>query len=390
MKNKRLIFVLLSSLFVFFMFGFYGSRLVYFYRTDHKRSKSSGVDTIISHIIKNEKKLLNDNNNYYYQKNTKSNYVYYSGLMYRILYLKENSIVLINDENVTNLKYGSNDDINNWLEDVYLNNLNQIYLKNKKIKLLDKNLFAKIGGKDSYIKGDDFWAKDGLIISDKGIEKTDNYNLFLGVRPIIELNNFKYVSGEGTKKDPYLVEKRIVNTLDDLYVGDYIKYNNETMRVIEKNDKCIKVLANKLNEKFLFSYHTNKYGTNYKSDLGSDLNTWYLDKFNKNDIIETDYYIGEYNNSYKDTLSEKVTIRIGLLKIGDYFISSIPNSFTLTKKDELVYSINKDGLLHQSKIDEELDVYPVIPLNKNLKISTGNGYKNNPYVVGDEGGKKEN
>ena len=92
---------------------------------------------------------------------------------------------------------------------------------------------------------------------------------------------------------------------------------------------------------------------------------------------------------YKDTLSEKVTIHIGLLKIGDYFISSIPNSLTLTRKDDLIYSINKDGLLHQSKIDEELDVYPVIPLNKSLKINAGNGYKDNPYVVGDEVGKKE-
>ena len=72
-----------------------------------------------------------------------------------------------------------------------------------------------------------------------------------------------------------------------------------------------------------------------------------------------------------------------MLKIGDYFISSIPNSFIITKKDYSIYSITKDNQLYQEKVTTKLDIYPVFTLNKNLNIKNGNGYKNNPYIVGE-------
>ena len=380
MRDKGKIIVLISCLFLSFMLGLYGSRLLYFYKTEHKKSKKA--TNIIEHI------KGDSNNNIYFKRNSKNNYVYFSGLMYRILYVTEDSVVMITDESITSLKYGTsssyeNSDLKKWLEDVYLSNLDEAYLKTKEIKLLDKITYSKIGGKKSFVVSDDFWTKDGLVITDKGkLEKTDNYNDLLRVKPVIELKNFKVI-GEGTKEEPYLVEQKEVNSLQNVYVGEYIKYNNMDLRVIEKNEYGIKVLAPKLKEKHIFSPTRNVYNTVYWNDIGYYLNTTYINKLNKNDLIESRFYIGEYTDSYKTTYRENGNAYIGLLKIGDYFVNDVPNSFLLTKNENNVYAVSSDKLIHQVEVDQELNIYPVFTLNKNLNIKSGNGYKKNPYIVGD-------
>ena len=74
---------------------------------------------------------------------------------------------------------------------------------------------------------------------------------------------------------------------------------------------------------------------------------------------------------------------IGLLKIGDYFINSIPNSYLITPSNNEIYIINNKKMLYINKINEKLDIYPVFTLNNELTIKSGSGYKNNPYIIGD-------
>ena len=390
----RKIFVLISIIFISFMIGFYGTRLIYYYKQENRKDNKSY--TLIKYITK-EENLLNstivkDKNNYYFHKKTENNYLYYSGLMYRILYLNDKSIYAITEEVVTNLKYGQDEnydssDIKEWLNNVYKKNLNQEYIKN--ITLLDKDTFYKIGEEKSYVIGNDFWVLDknkALVVDENGnLTKTNNYSDFLGVKPVVEIDGTKdYITGDGTKENPYLLENKSNNTLNDIYVGEYIKYKNIDLRVIEKNNDGIKVLSlNKLDEKYSFSNYTNKYQLKYKSDLGYYLNNTYIKNLNKKDLIQTNWYIGEYKTTYKETEDKYINTYIGLLKIGDYFINSIPNSYLITPNNKDIYIINDKKTLYTNKTNEKLDIFPVFTLNKNLIIKSGSGYKNNPYIVGD-------
>lgn len=390
----RKIFVSISIIFLSFMIGFYGTRLFYYYKEETKNDKKTY--TLIEYITKEDNllnnKLLKEKNNYYFYKDTNNNYLYYSGLMYRILYLNDKSIYAISEENITNLKYGIDEnydssDVKKWLNDIYKTNLNQENLKN--ITLLDKDTFNKIGGKESYVVNDDFWVLDknkALVIDSNGnLTKTNNYSDFLGIKPVIELNGtINYITGDGTKENPYLIENKKINKLKDLYVGEYIKYNNVNLRIIEKNENGIKVLSlDKLNEKHIFSNYTNVYSLRYRNDLAYYLNNTYINKLNKKDLIKTTWYIGEYNLSYKDVESKNQNMYIGLLKIGDYFINSIPNSYLITPSNNEIYIINNKKMLYINKINEKLDIYPVFTLNNELTIKSGSGYKNNPYIIGD-------
>lgn len=379
MKKDKII-IILSCLFLGFMLGLYGSRLFYFYNLENK--KETKATTIVDYIKNDSKSRV------YYKNKEKNNYVYFSGLMYRILYADKGSIALITDEPVTLLKYGetsnyNSSDIKKWLEDIFLNNLNKEYLSENKVTLLDRNTYLKIGGKKSFVVKDDFWLKDGLIVTEKGeLNKTDDTLKFLNVKPVIKLKNFT-INGEGTKENPYLVETKKASNLKEAYVGQYIKYNNMLLRIIDKGNNGLTVVAPKLDEKHIFSEKRNGYNKTYLKDIGYYLNTKFINKLNKKDLLYSNYYIGSYETSYKDTYKENVYAYIGLIKVGDYFIGDLKESYTLTKKDDIIYVVDKNGMLYQDETNKKLNIYPVFDI-KNLDISGGNGYKKNPYIVGEK------
>ena len=395
----RKIFVSISILFLSFMVGFYGSRLVYYYKTENK--KDTKDYTLIEYLTTGENliknNLMEDDNKYYFYKNTKNNYIYYSGLMYRILYIDKDTLYVITDECITNLKYGetgtySDSEIKKWLEEVYLNNLDKTYLKNNEVKLLDRETYGKIGEKESFVINKDFWVLDNdeaLVITEDGsLTKTSNYKDFLGVKPVIQLKgNTKYIKGDGSINNPYILDNKTINTTNDLYVGNYLKYKNIDLRVIEKNKDGIKVVTlNPIEGKHIFSNVSNLYKTNYKKDIGYYLNNEYIKLLAKNDLVNTKWYIGNYELEYKDTSNKNINSYVGLLKIGDYFITEKTNSYLITpdiNDTNMIYTINDKNALYLQSINEELNIYPSFTLKNNLNVISGNGLKNNPYIIGD-------
>ena len=373
------IFIIISAIFLSFMVGFYGSRMIYYYKNESKMIKNA--NTIIEYLKVNNN-LTNYHNKYYFRLNAKNNYLLLDGITYRILYV-DSKVYAISDSNVTKLRYGmdssyESSDINTWLNDVYLNNINKNYVN--KVSLLDKETYSLIGKEKSYVTNSVFWLEDGLIVTKDGtLAKPSNYQDFLGVKPVIELNDFKYVSGDGTKKNPYIVNNRKRTNLSDLYAGEYIKYKGLLLRIIENNDNGTKVLSEKV-KNVKYSTTNCEYET---SDIKHFLNTNYIRKLNKNDLVLSKWYTYDYTTSYKDTYNETTNEYIGLLKIGDFFIDQVPNSFIMTEKDDKIYSIDKNKSLKVAETDSILDAYPSFVLKNTLSIKSGKGTKNNPYIVGE-------
>ena len=194
------VFIWGSIAFLSFMVFFYGYRLVHYFvkehRPDDKVYSMIGYLKVEDNLINNyfdqryknsinrvslglqstNNKLLKDGDCYYFRKDAQNNYLLFSGILYRILYLDKENIYLMSDEPVTNLKYGitgeyDKSNIKVWLENIYLNNLNSEYLSSKEVTLLDKDTFQKIGGNESYIIGKPFWMVEdnkGLIVDEDG------------------------------------------------------------------------------------------------------------------------------------------------------------------------------------------------------------------------------
>lgn len=384
--SLKKIFVLISILFISFMIGFYGTRLIYFYRIEHKKSNKNY--NLVEYLKKDEfilnTTLRKEKNNYYFYKNSKNNYIYFSGLMYRILYFNNDSVFLISDNAVTNIKFGlngnySDSNIKKWLNNNYIKNIDSDYLKNKTASLLSIDIYNKIGAEKSFVVNDDFWVLDNgnaLVVDQNGsLTKTSNYGDFLGLKPVIELKgDIKYLTGEGIKNNPILIENKVINTLNDLSVGEYIKYKDNKYRVISNNQHVKVVSVDKLKEQHIYSNYSNKYSLKYKNDLGYYLNNIYIKNLNKEDLIKVKWYYSE---------TENINAYVGLLNINDFFLKDIKNSYLLTTNNNQIYTINKDGYLFVDEINKKLDIYPSFVLNGSLKIKSGNGYNDNPYVVGD-------
>ena len=72
--------------------------------------------------------------------------------------------------------------------------------------------------------------------------------------------------------------------------------------------------------------------------------------------------------------------------MGDYFITDIKNTYLITpdiNNTNMIYTINDKNALYLQSINEELNIYPSFTLKNNLNVTSGNGLKNNPYIIGD-------
>ncbi len=393
----RKIFVIASILFISGMVLVYGYRLIYYYQKE--KQKDTTTYTMIEYLTKEENlirnKLLKKENQYFFGKDASNNYFYFSGLMYRILYLDEENIYLVLDSNATKLKYGETENydesnIKTWLEEVFTPNLAKQYLSSSNpVTLLNKELYLEMGEKESFLIGEEFWLIDegtGYVVTEEGeLTKPESYDLFVGIKPVVTINGkTKYISGDGTKKNPYTIEERIVDLLADVYVGEYIQYQGKNYRVIENNETSVKALAQeKLPETYAWSETTNKFTASTKQELGYYLNKVYALEFPEKDLVKIPWSTGEYVLDYQETKNDLVNAYVGLLTVGDYFLTEVPNSFLLTKSGYNMYAINADGYLYAAEITSQLDVYPVLSMNRELSIQGGKGTKENPYIVGE-------
>ena len=96
-KYLKIAYIVGSICFLSFMVIFYGYRLVHFYIKEHKPKDITysmiGYLTDEVNLINN--KLLKDEDRYYFRKDAQNNYLLFSGILYRILYLDDSNIYLV-------------------------------------------------------------------------------------------------------------------------------------------------------------------------------------------------------------------------------------------------------------------------------------------------------
>lgn len=436
MKKRRKIsyqkiFCAISFLFILGCVLFYGSRFIMLYiennTTDIESITNLSKRVTAEHA--NQSYFKNINSNYYFVGDTDKNYVKYKNITWRIVKItNNNSTVLISDEPLTSLAFGSNtyekSPITDWLNEtnneqsgILTNAIGSDYLTNTnacidtlddtknitcddiydeyQISLLSMFDYANAGSSDSYINNGYYTYLSNTnndnevwYIDDEGKLNTSNGTDIYSIKPVITLNStVELIEGEGTKDNPYQIEKE-----NDLFAS-YVKLDNDLWRIYNIEDNNLKlVLTDYLktddeNYQTIYSSTTSFHNDEKVGTLAYYLNNTYFNRLNYSDQIlnnywSNGYYSSENNFDYTEALDKEVDTEIALLSIGDinlvpsldeFFLSTGLNNF-----DNKIYVYNNDGTITDQRVTSKANVVPTISIDKNI-LTKGTGTIDDPY-----------
>ena len=248
----------------------------------------------------------------------------------------------------------------------------------------------------------------------------------IGVRPSINLKStVKIVDGNGTIDNPYRLNGDNDNNLNGTllntrYSGEYIRFGNDEnnlYRIVSHEITGLTKITSAESLKDSGKFITSKFGSNttFSSDniIGLFLNGEYLTKYVGSDydnMIEdnTTWYLGlvGYGNSYKlakyidvnmsSVTSKIANAKVGLLRYGELMTGQFSNDnennnsiyWTLTPySTSSLWIINNFGCASRygystsSNSSYTSNVRPSLNLKSNVIITSGNGTKDNPFIL---------
>ena len=428
LKKKLLAQTVFCSLSILFIIGcciFYGMRLIKYYRIyNPKDENGKAISLMANHIISGASFVYEGEGIYltggtYIFKGEKvDNYIKYSGLLWRIVKINsDKTIDIVLDNTINSLRWNNKiddykeSDVNKYLNDVFLSYLNKNLIVKTSVceniideaseikcnkfdtsdyvRLLnvDEFLNSKVDEKSYISKDTNIWLSSrgrekAWTINGKSLSYADVSNTY-NVKPVVTLKSTnQVVGGKGTLEEPYLIEKED-NTVK---LGTYVKLGEDIWTVynIDKNKIYLSLsdLYQEGTKTFRFDAESNKYNPESKYSLAEYLNTEYLESLSyKDKIIENDWFIGEYKDSYKDIMSEKVTAKVGISSVADFKFDDVSNYYLLNGNDSKIYYMVENEL-SESKPTLSRSIKPSICI-KNTKIKDGNGTKEKPYILED-------
>lgn len=306
----------------YFVIGKLGSSILeenIFYK-NKKYIKSSEKNLYLSvlkdnKIISDGDGLYKDGNKYVFKGSDVNNYVWYNGILYRIISVSDEGIKLITEKPITSIYYGSNDwkdsYMRKWLnEEVFMdsvdkndlvkNNLCIGSVSNVKTKTItvgytseklekiinyDKNSECSKTSKDyiglisfsEFMSADtkngnylyqknnfytltpdeskgiwySYWGYSAYLLDSNDLESA------MAVRPVITLKkDIRLQYGNGTKENYYIVDElEKKGTLGEKKVGNYFVYSNYLWRIMSIDaDKVKAKLVTTLDRKTFYIY----------------------------------------------------------------------------------------------------------------------------------------
>ena len=432
----RKIFCFISFLFILSCCIFYGTRFIKLYLENREKlsiEKNSLVKVIRENNIDNDKyREINGIN--YFINDSNNNYLMYSNILWRIIKVnKDNSIMVISDSSLTSLAYGESVNftesyINKWLnqndneysgileknlhnKETYLqptisciDTVNELDNKdceniiNKNyISLLTTSDYVNIGNKDSYVINNEYFylnntneeLKPWYIDNEGKITTTSGKDTY-GVKPVITIkSNIDYISGDGTKDNPYKIEN------ENGLFGSYVKLDNQLWRIYQVNENDVRLVLNdylKVNNKPIEYIYSNNssYHDDYKyGSIAYYLNHNFLNTLSYKDKIKevswtNGYYGSNSKYDYEPAINTTINTKVALISIGDIKLNNeLDDYFTLTgtkSKGSTIYTIKSNQKLYTKSIQNKAYIVPTISLEKNL-LTKGTGTYDNPLEM---------
>ncbi len=251
------------------------------------------------------------------------------------------------------------------------------------------------------------------------IPSTDSYSL----RPAINLKSvIEVVSGEGTSTSPYRLmgeQDALLGTLlKERYSGEYVEFGaneNSLYRIVNREFGGVKLVSaeplkdggsfvtkkfntsgktiyNPSDETYEIAYFLNhsfldpNQGFLTESQLGMiQKSIWYLG------TVDTgvNYKFAKYSNIDNQSLALSTEAFVGLLRLGEQFATQMQGRvfgtdyYLLTRNNSGMRSvINNGGLYNSSPSFLFGGIRPSVHLKESIKITGGEGTKQNPFTIG--------
>ena len=324
LKLWEKIFIITNIVIILLTISIYAYRTIHYYKKlNYVESNHNLLEKIKSNITyKGDGLYKKDEDNYYYNGKEVNNYLSFSGRLWRMIGIDKTGIKLITEDNQTLLVWGNNTNfensiINNWLnKDIFIktlsnkekivpalwcnagidiNNYNCSENKEYLVGLITTDEYLKAGGINSYLNTNSyFWTlntssdnKAYYIHNGGGINNDLGSNEILysyGVRPVIYLNaNVNYLSGNGTKENPYIIEENNNVKLNKHNIGEYVNYSNYNFRILETSEEYTKLIMDGI-----IMDEENELKINYDK-VDNYLNNEFINKLNKNSLVEVNF-----------------------------------------------------------------------------------------------------
>ena len=133
-----------------------------------------------------------------------------------------------------------------------------------------------------------------------------------------------------------------------------------------------------------FSKKDSKFDT--KSYIGNYLNSTYYNSLSYKDLlVEENWYVGTYTDSYKETSKTAVKSYVGMQNVSDikYNVDTSVSNFLITPADNTnVYTIGR--MLQPVNVTYIKNVRPTIAISKSNKF-TGKGTEKEPFALEEDG-----
>lgn len=422
--------------------GTYKIRYIAF---DSLKNKTEVVRTInVVQTLNDTIKKATDNTGYYIGDDP-NNYIYFSGMLYRIVDLDEKNVRIVASEDVANVNY---DGIDKWLDYYY------DHIRENSKKYIVKNKYCSMSLKDNdtnttkcskYTKKLNVYipsvvdvnraqTEEGNYMKPETMswvaEQSDNNNSYVtrsvfygdeygkdflsiekkynfGVRPMITIKgNVLITNGQGTITSPYeigdfdrAVPSDKVNTRQS---GEYLEIDDRLWRIVDiASDGSTKVIADftlfdgltNFTTEYDDSIKEQTYNPTVKGNAGYNINnktSQFIDtKYFVKHEIEVPIYksIALYKQEVK---TEKYKTKIFAPNMYEMFSTSPLNgsvrSYWLinsSQDENQKYGVSDIGVIfyEESNVSMEFGIRPTAYLDKNCTIYSGKGTLDKPYKI---------
>lgn len=397
----------------------------------------------LTEVVKQE---TDDSN--YYKGQVDSNYVQFSGMLWRIINVNsDGSVKLISEDITNNLRYTEDkykdSSIDKWLNKVFLPSItSSSYLVESdycvgninSIEDISNACSEKITSKVGLLSIDEYnkTLVDGIssisyknnvnfLLSNKSnssITVTNQYRSISSldtsdippIKPVISIKNNVYItSGNGTKDYPYKLEDyKYGNEHDKVntrIVGEYIMYSGIPFRIlgIDQNNNVNVIMAepfmnnttNSALEVSLLGIEHYKFNIVDDNNPGYVINNNFIDYIDDSSLIASNYNLitNVSGTAYDKFKTQSIKTKLMLVSTIDLF-SGLNVSLTNNSKRIQLFSdiTDNDTVIMLNVVDGMSYELPTIAYNNysvrvktvldgNLKIKSGKGTVNNPYIL---------
>jgi len=426
LKKALLFQTVFCSISIIFIIGcciFYGARLIKYYKIYNPKDENGKAVQLLGNYITGKSTLVYEGEglyvsggNYVYKGNEVNNYVKFANMLWRILKVNTDGTVdIILDRSINNLKWNkeitdySSSDINSYLNKVFLSYLNKNLITNTlvckdiidnveqikcndpdasnfvRLLTVDEFLNSQVDDESFVSNGNNIWLSSrgstaAWAINNNNISYATVDNAY-NIKPVLTLKNSNSIlSGDGTKENPFILEKE----KNGIKVGDYVKLDNDIWTVYATENDNIRLSLTSLyadgNKTYRFDLSSNKYDPSRKSSLAKYLNEEFYNELSYKDmLVDVEWYTGSYKDSYEDIYAEKITAKVGISNVVDLKLDDVTNYYLMNGATDNKVYLYKDVLI-ESKVTLSRSIKPSICIKKQTAKS-GDGSLANPYVL---------